>query len=86
MHSVLYLKDALGNKPAFSYCLFNFSPFSLSICYREKSVGVSVSFRIRPGQAGLSYVSAFQGFTTFGCSVGSEIWDELFFRIFSLCH
>lgn len=51
-----------------------------------KSQWVSVSFRIRPGQAGLSYVSVFQGFTTFGCSMESEIWDESFFCIFFLCH
>lgn len=44
---------------------------------------MSVSFRIRPGQAGISCISAFQSFTTFGCGVESEIWGELFFY---LCH
>lgn len=39
---VWYFKLCFGNKPPFLYYIFKFSPFFLSICYKEKSVGVSV--------------------------------------------
>lgn len=59
--------------------------FLSSICYREKSVGVSViQDQTRTSRALLR--QSFPGFYHIWMQRGSEIWHKLFFRIFCRCH
>lgn len=75
-----------GKKPFIFLSFIQILAFFLSsICYREKSVGVSViQDQTRTSRALLR--QSFPGLYHIWMQRGAEIWQGLFFRIFCRCH